>query len=159
MDPRVKRLANLLQRGRRLHWQNARALAGARLGVRLPDAPLPRADLVYRTVQLVGAVRFIQARGYLRGPALDGFLGALYDEVAGRDAARVERLLEIYAGAFDDEARFAELVATDLCHALTGEVAASGVAALSSSPAAVLKTTCLYCAEAFGDQATVRALS
>lgn len=158
MDPKAKRLANLLKRGRLLHWQNARALAAARLGLRLPEAVMPRADLVYRTVQIVGAVRFVQARRYLAGAALDGFLGDVYDGVAGKDARRLEKLVEIYAGAFDDERRFSELVANDLAHALLGKASQAASAALSQTPGAVLKTTCLYCAEVFGDAATVRAL-
>ena len=155
---RAKRLANLLERGRRLHWQNARTLASTRLRTSLPERIGFRADLVYRTIQLVGAIRFVEARGYLEGGALDAFLEALHDEVAGEDSVRIDRMLEVYAGAFHDERRFAEVVTTDLSHALFGKARPEARAALAQTPAAVLKTTCLYCAEVFGDAAALRAL-
>ena len=158
-DARAGRLANLLSRGRSLHWDNAQTLVAARLGRRLPAAMPARAGLVYRTAQLVSAVRFIEGRRYLRGAALDDFLAALFVAVSGQDADRIERMVALYAASFDDEARYGQTVSTDLCHALFGAVQESVRALFVATPRAVHRTTCLYCAETFGDVATVQRLS
>lgn len=158
MDERARRLSNLLGRGRALHWQNARVLVTRVAGAAAPTAMPPRADLVYRSAQLVTAVRFIEARRYLPEPALDGFIADLERLAAGSSAERIARLTEIYAACFEEEARFDATLTQDLSHALLGRVDAALVAAMAATPRALTRTTCLYCAEVFGDHATLRAL-
>lgn len=158
MDERARRLSNLLARGRALHWQNARVLVTRSTGA-APQSMLPaRADIVYRSAQILAAGRFIEVRRYLPEAALDGFFADLQTVASGPSSERVARLIEIYAACFEDEARFDATLTHDLSHALLGRVEPVLVAALRATPRALTRTTCLYCAEIFGDHATVRAL-
>lgn len=159
MSTQAKRLSNLLLRGRRLHWQNAQQIAAERFRLRLPIATPPRVELVYRTLQLVSAIRFIQARRYLQGVALDGFLSSLYDAVAQKESARIEKMMEVYAACFDDEERLADVVGVDLCHAILGKSHDELVLAFRKSPRSIHRTTSLYCAETFRDAEMLRKLS
>lgn len=158
MDMRARRLANLFERGRRLHWQNMQTLCANQFHLRLAAVRPPRLDLIYRTIQLVAAVRFIQAQGYVSSATLDAFLDDLFDAVAQKDAARIERLVAIYAASFGDERAFSALVAQDVIYAVLGKELPNYQTALARTGSAVIKTTCLYCAEAFDDEKTLRAL-
>jgi hypothetical protein len=159
-DTRITRLTNLLARGRQLHWSNAKKLAAGRLPpIKWPSAPPGLVDLVYRAIQLLIATQFIEQRGYLSGSALDRFGAQLFGSVAGEHLARVHGLVSNYAGSFEDEQRFVQVVCTDLCHAMTGGAEPAHVAALAGTPRAMMKTTHLYCAQVFNDREVIAALS
>lgn len=158
MSTNAKRLSNLFVRGRRLHWQNAQKIAAERFRLRLPNTTPPRVDLVYRTLQLVSAVRFIQSRAYLQGAALDEFLSALYEDVAKKDGSRIDKMLDVYAACFDDEDRLADVVGNDLCHAILGKSHNELMLAFRKSPRSIHRTTSLYCAETFRDGEMLRQL-
>lgn len=157
---RVKQLANLLSRGRQLHWHNAVQIARQSLPpARWPEAPPPVVTLVYKGAQLCLATVSVEARGYLAGDALDQFSAGLFRAVSGADLARVHRLASTYAERLDDPRSFIAVVARDLCHAMTRGTDEEHVRALSGAPLALRKTTQLYCAQVFGDAALVRQLS
>lgn len=158
-EVRVKQLSNLLSRGRQLHWRNAAKLARAQLKTRLPDRAPPLADLVYKAVQLLMAVDFIERRGYFEGAALDAFGGQLFRRVAGDDLARVHGLVGNYSAVFHDEQAFIDTVCRDLSHGMFGGSSPERIEALSGTPRALLKTTHLYCAQTFRDTEVIRKLS
>lgn len=155
----MKQLANLLSRGRQLHWSNAVKLAHAQADTRLPNDPPGIAVLVYQAVQLLIATDFIERRGYLRGPHLDKFGATLFQRVAGAHLARVHGLVQNYAAVFDDEAAFVGVVSRDLSHALFGRTDDARATLLAGTPRAMLKTTHLYCAQVFADAEIIRRLS
>lgn len=157
---RVKQLANLLARGRQLHWANAVEIARRSLPpARWPEAPPPVVTLVYKGAQLCLATVSIESRGYLAGGALDAFSAALFRAVSGPELARVHRLAGTYAERLPEPSAFIALVARDLCHAMTRGTDEEHVRALSGAPLALRKTTQLYCAQVFGDAALMRQLS
>lgn len=157
---RVKQLANLLARGRQLHWQNAVEIARRSMPpARWPEAPPTVVTLVYKAAQLCLATASIESRAYLVGDALDAFSAELFRTVSGADLARVHRLASTYAERLVDPPSFIALVARDLCHAMTRGTDEDHVRALSGAPLALRKTTQLYCAQVFGDAALVRQLS
>jgi phage gp46-like protein len=158
-DARVKRLANLLSRGRQLHWSNAVKIARASFTPReWPHAPPPVVAMVYKSVQLLVATDFMGARGYLEGAALERFGAELFQLVSGKDLPRVHRLAQTYAAHLDNDASFQSVVAADLAAAMIGVAHEGAAQRLSGSPRAIRKTTQLYCAETFNDAAMVRAL-
>lgn len=159
MSSQAKRLSNLFVRGRRLHWQNAQKIAAERFRIRLPHVTPPRVELVYRTLQLVSAIRFIQSRAYLQGDALDNFLSVLYTAVVQKEGPRIDKMMEVYAACFDDEERLADVVGLDLCHAILGKSHDQLILAFRKSPRAIHRTTSLYCAETFRDDEMLRKLS
>ena len=153
----LTRLLNLLERGRRLHYDNANTLAARVLRGRLPAKTPAMADLVYCAVQLVFALTFIEERGYLGG-AYDAFTDQLFSKVAGAHAQRVHGLISTYAQSLPEPARFSAVIAQDLCAALLGKVEPAYVQALGGTAGAMQRTTQLYCAMTFGDRAMVAKL-
>lgn len=154
-----KQLGNLLGRGRQLHWANFGKLARSQLRVKLPQSPSPLTDVVYRAVQLLVAMDFIERRAYLQGAALDQFGSSLFQGVAGQDLARIHGLVQNYAPTYEDEGAFVSVVSRDLSHAIFGKVSASTTQALAGTPRAMLTTTQLYCAQVFGDTEMMRRLA
>lgn len=157
-DAQLLRLLNLLERGRRLHYDNANVLAGRVLGGRLPASPPAMADLVYKATQLIFALTFIEERGYLEERRYDPFTDALFAQVAGAHAQRVHGLVTGYAKWLPEPEKFSLVVAQDLCAALLGKVEPAFAQALGNAPGAVQRTTQLYCAMTFGDSAMVKRL-
>ncbi len=156
----VKQLANLLARGRMLHWGNAVQIARKALPpARWPEAPPNVVTLVYKGAQLCLATASIESRGYLAGDALDRFAAELFRVVAGAELARVHGLARVYAEQLADPPSFIGLVARDLCHAMTRGTDEAHIRALAGAPLALRKTTQLYCAQVFGDAELVRKLS
>lgn len=153
-----KRLVNLLLRGRRLHYENAQVLVARTLRRRAPDQTPPVVDLVYQAVQMVFALTFIEDRRYLSEADYDPFTDSLFAKVTGKQAARVHGLVDTYAAHLADPATFSRTVAADLSAALCGKVEPALVEALAVTPRAMMRTTQLYCAMAFGDQAMVNQL-
>lgn len=158
-DARVKQLANLLSRGRQLHWRNAVQIAERSLPpAHFQEAPPPVVVLVYKGAQLCLATLSIESRGYLAGAALDSFSAALFRMVAGDQLARVHGLARAYAEQLADPPSFIGLVARDLCHAMTKSTDEEHIRALAGAPIAVRKMTQFYCAQVFGDAELVRKL-
>ncbi len=157
-DAQLTRLINLLDRGRRLHYDNANVLAARVLGGRLPATPPAMAELVYKATQLIFALTFIEERGYLDERHYDPFTDKLFAQVAGAHAQRVHGLVSNYAKWLADPEQFSKVVAQDLCAALLGKVEPAYAQALGGSPAAVQRTTQLYCAMTFNDRAMVARL-
>lgn len=143
---KVKQLANLLARGRSLHYENARKL------IRLPVQMPPRADLVYRAMQITVAFILMERRGYLDDSTHDAFTDATFAAVAGNHPGRVMRLVETYASVYGDPQRFVAATARDLAAALTGETREAFIVALRGTPGAVAKMTEFYVAQVFGDR-------
>ena len=110
-DAQLGRLFNLLERGRRLHYDNANVLAGRVLGGRLPASPPAMADLVYKATQLIFALTFIEERGYLDEQHYDPFTDKLFAMVAGDHAQRVHGLVTGYAKWLGEPEKFSMVVA------------------------------------------------
>ena len=155
---KLTRLLNLLERGRRLHYENANTLAARVLRGRLPAKTPAMADLVYRAVQLVFALTFIEERGYLAGQHYDTFTDQLFAQVAGPHAQRVHGLVTTYAQSLPEPARFSAVIAQDLCASLLGKVEPAYAQALGGTAAAMQRTTQLYCAMTFDDRTMVARL-
>lgn len=159
-DARVKQLANLLSRGRQLHWKNAVQIAERSLPpARWAQTAPPVVTLVYKGAQLCLATLSVESRGYLDGDALDRFSAALFRTVSGDQLSRVHGLAQAYAERLYDPPSFIGLVARDLCHAMTRGTDEQHIRALAGAPLALRKTTQLYCAQVFGDGEMVRRLS
>ncbi len=119
---------------------------GRVLGGRLPATPPAMAELVYKATQLIFALTFIEERGYLDERHYDPFTDKLFAQVAGAHAQRVHGLVSNYAKWLADPEQFSKVVEPAYAQALGG------------SPAAVQRTTQLYCAMTFNDRAMVARL-
>lgn len=159
MVEQITRLATLMKRGRILHFENLRKLAGVMLKRRMPTSPSPQVELVYAAIQTVIAKRFIERRRYLPAAQLDYFCGELVRMMAGENNARLQNLIQIYASHFDHETQFVACISNDICHVLLNETHPELLHILQTTPRAMLKTTHLYCAMTFGDTQIVHQLS
>jgi hypothetical protein len=159
MMEQITRIATLMKRGRILHFENLRKLAGVNLKRRIPMSLSPQLELVYAAVQVVIAKGFIARRRYLSSAQLEYFCEELVRTMAGENQTRLENLIEIYASHFDQEAQFVACISKDICHVLVNESHSELLHILQTTPRAMLKTTHLYCAMTFGDTHIVRQLS
>ena len=152
---KLKRLSNLLKRGRSLHFDNARLLYKRATGASASNAMPPLADLVLRGAQLGVALIFLEDRGYLHDADYDAFTDALFAEVASGDDERLLPMVHNY-GAAASQGRLGSVFADDLAASFRGGAKLS--AAFARSGDSVSKTTRLYVAMTFNDRAMVARL-
>lgn len=159
MKQSINKLATLMKRGRVLHFDNLKRSAHLNLNLKIPTRLPPELELVYGATQVIIAHAFISRRKYLPPAQTDLFIDELAEVIAGGNQERFVRLVQIYSRIFDNEHLFLNSFAKDVSQILLAKQDAGLMELLANTPRSVLKTTHLYCAMTFGDDAIVDRLS